>query len=86
MKATLEAKLDHVVIAVKDLKAAKYTYHNTLGFTLDVGGKHPIGTQNSRAWFQDETYLELITFLSENNWVLCWKISWRSSKGDLCLH
>jgi catechol 2,3-dioxygenase-like lactoylglutathione lyase family enzyme len=56
----IEAKLDHVVIAVHDLKAAQRTYA-ALGFAITPGARHPNGTQNSMVRFSDGGYLELIT-------------------------
>ena len=58
---SIEAKLDHVVIAVHDLKAAERVYSG-LGFTITPGGRHPGGTQNSAAVFSGGSgYLELLT-------------------------
>jgi catechol 2,3-dioxygenase-like lactoylglutathione lyase family enzyme len=57
------AKLDHVVIAVHDLEAAKRLYSG-LGFVTSGDGRHPGGTQNSSAFFGGDgrlEYLELIT-------------------------
>jgi catechol 2,3-dioxygenase-like lactoylglutathione lyase family enzyme len=54
------ARLDHVVIAVHDLEAAKRLYSG-LGFLIPSGsGRHPTGTENSAAHLSDG-YLELIT-------------------------
>jgi hypothetical protein len=54
--------IDHVVIAVRDLEAAKNTYRDVLGFNIPPGddGIHPTGTKNSTADFENVTYLELI--------------------------
>jgi catechol 2,3-dioxygenase-like lactoylglutathione lyase family enzyme len=53
--------IDHVGIAVRDLEAARRAYE-TFGFNVPPGGKHPGGTQNAFPFFEDGTYLELITF------------------------
>lgn len=54
-----KAKLDHVMIDVRDLRAAKDRYAH-LGFALSSGGRHPTGTENSSARFVDGGYLELV--------------------------
>jgi len=56
----IEASLDHVVIAVHDLKAAERVYSG-LGFAITPGGRHPGGTQNSVIRFSVGGYLELLT-------------------------
>jgi hypothetical protein len=56
----LEAKLDHVVIAVHGLESAKRLYSG-LGFAVTPGGRHPGGTQNAVAGFSGGGYLELLT-------------------------
>lgn len=57
---SIEAKLDHAIIAVRDLDSAKVVYSG-LGFAVIEGGRHPTGTQNSAARFSGGGYLELIT-------------------------
>jgi catechol 2,3-dioxygenase-like lactoylglutathione lyase family enzyme len=57
---TAGAKLDHVMIAVRDLDAAKLVYSG-LGFSVLDGGRHPGGTQNDVVAFNGGGYLELIT-------------------------
>lgn len=53
--------LDHVALCVRSLSAAQASFQN-LGFQLYPGGKHEeYGTQNSGAWFTNDTYLELLT-------------------------
>jgi len=55
--------IDHLVVAVRDLEAAKDTYRDRLGFNLPHRGQiriHPTGTKNSSTFFDNETYLELI--------------------------
>jgi catechol 2,3-dioxygenase-like lactoylglutathione lyase family enzyme len=56
----IEAKLDHVVIAVHGLETAKRIY-SELGFAVTPGGRHPGGTQNAVAGFSGGGYLELLT-------------------------
>jgi hypothetical protein len=55
---SVSTKLDHVVIAVHDLEAAKRLYSG-LGFSMLEGGRHPTGTENSAAPLSGG-YLELI--------------------------
>ena len=55
----VKAKLDHVMIDVHDLAAAKDLYAH-LGFSLNSGGRHPTGTENSSTRFNGGGYLELI--------------------------
>lgn len=50
--------IDHLVLAVRDLDAARATYEQ-LGFTLTPTAKHPFGTANSLAQM-DGSYLELL--------------------------
>jgi catechol 2,3-dioxygenase-like lactoylglutathione lyase family enzyme len=54
--------LDHVVIAVADLAAAVADYR-ALGFTVQIGGRHPGRTShNALVVFEDGAYLELIAW------------------------
>jgi catechol 2,3-dioxygenase-like lactoylglutathione lyase family enzyme len=54
--------IDHLVIAVDDLEAARTSY-TALGFTVVEGGRHTgIGTYNALIAFEDGSYLELIAF------------------------
>jgi len=50
--------IDHLVLAVRDLDAARATYAR-LGFTLTPVARHPFGTMNSLAQMQG-SYLELL--------------------------
>lgn len=55
--------LDHLVVAVRDLEAAKTLFRDTLGFRLPppgVAGRHASGTVNASAYFADQSYLELL--------------------------
>ena len=53
--------IDHIVIAVPDLKVARKNFE-ALGFTVVPGGRHPIGTHNALVAFGDGSYVELIAF------------------------
>jgi hypothetical protein len=50
--------IDHLVLAVRDLGAARETYRR-MGFTLTPPARHPFGTENSLA-LMDGSYLELL--------------------------
>ena len=55
-------RLDHVVIAVRDLERATARYEAD-GFTVTAGGRHPgRNTSNALVVFEDGAYLELITY------------------------
>jgi catechol 2,3-dioxygenase-like lactoylglutathione lyase family enzyme len=59
-EATMLTRLDHVVIAVRDLDAAMSRY-TSLGFAVTRGGRHPgHGTENALIRFGLD-YLELLT-------------------------
>jgi catechol 2,3-dioxygenase-like lactoylglutathione lyase family enzyme len=51
--------IDHLVLAVGDLEAARRRYGD-LGFTLAPPGRHPFGTANSLVQL-DEAFLELLS-------------------------
>jgi catechol 2,3-dioxygenase-like lactoylglutathione lyase family enzyme len=51
--------IDHLVLAVGDLEAARRRYGD-LGFTLTPPGRHPFGTANSLVQL-DEAFLELLS-------------------------
>lgn len=51
--------IDHLVLPVHDLDAARRTYEG-LGFTLTPTAQHPFGTDNSLVQMQD-CFLELVT-------------------------
>jgi hypothetical protein len=54
--------IDHIVIAVRDLKQASADYERA-GFTVTPGGEHASGgTYNALVCFADGTYFELIAF------------------------
>ena len=53
--------IDHLVVLVRDLQSSTKEYRDLLGFDISVAGRHPGGTENSVAGFQDETYLELLS-------------------------
>lgn len=55
--------IDHVVLVVSDLEAARNHYVDALGFRMEAvaaGGRHPTGTRNVGAYFPDISYLELL--------------------------
>ena len=56
-----EHGLDHVGIAVRDLPAARKTFHDGLGFGAMVPGKLSNGIENLNYYFEDSTYLETLT-------------------------
>ena len=49
--------LDHLVIPVTDLKAARSRL-TRLGFTVAAEARHPFGTENACVFLADKTYLE----------------------------
>lgn len=55
-----ERGLDHVGVGVRDLAAARRTLE-ALGFGAAEEGKLPNGIANLNAYFEDSTYLELLT-------------------------
>ncbi len=57
--------IDHMVIAVKDLRQATADYAK-LGFAIVPGGRHPGGTENAAAAFESHGYLELLTVYEAN--------------------
>ncbi len=52
--------VDHLVVAVRHLEASRNEYARALGFTMSKGGRHPGGTENSVARFENGSYLELL--------------------------
>jgi catechol 2,3-dioxygenase-like lactoylglutathione lyase family enzyme len=56
--------IDHLVIVVNDLDRAAKDYEQ-LGFTVVLGGQHPVGSHNALIAFADGSYLELIAFYRE---------------------
>jgi len=54
----MKRAIDHLVLAVRDLEAARATYAR-LGFTLTPQARHPFGTQNSLVQLQGN-FLELL--------------------------
>lgn len=55
--------IDHLVVAVKDLEAAKDFYRDVLGFRMRPRGEvsiHPTGTKNTSTYFANQSYLELL--------------------------
>ena len=59
----MPARLDHLVILVRDLEEATGDY-GRLGFRVTPGGEHADGlTRNALVPFGDGTYLELVAFV-----------------------
>jgi catechol 2,3-dioxygenase-like lactoylglutathione lyase family enzyme len=55
--------IDHLIVAVNDLEAAKDFYRDTLGFNMRPRGEvsiHPTGTKNTSIYFANQSYLELL--------------------------
>ncbi|MBA3603181.1 MAG: VOC family protein [Parachlamydiaceae bacterium] len=64
-------RLDHIAIGVSSLAEAETIYKEQLGFALFPRGRHEqYGTENSGAWFADNSYLELLTYFDKE------KASW----------
>jgi catechol 2,3-dioxygenase-like lactoylglutathione lyase family enzyme len=60
-------RLDHLVIAVRDLETAVSDY-TRLGFNVTPGGRHTHApTRNALIYFDDGAYLELIEWLEPAN-------------------
>lgn len=56
-----ERGVDHVGLAVTDLRAAARTFQQRLGFERPIPGHLPNGIDNVNFYFEDATYLELLT-------------------------
>ena len=56
--------IDHLVIVVRDLDRAAKDYAQ-LGFTVVLGGRHPVGSHNMLISLADGSYLEIIAFYRE---------------------
>jgi catechol 2,3-dioxygenase-like lactoylglutathione lyase family enzyme len=56
--------IDHVVLVVRDLDAARSTFER-MGFTVTPRGHHTLGSQNHCVMFGDD-YIELLTSPAEN--------------------
>lgn len=55
--------IDHLVVAVNDLEAAKDFYRDMLGFKMRPRGEvgiHATGTKNTSTYFANQSYLELL--------------------------
>lgn len=50
--------IDHVGVAVRNLKATEEIDRDRLGFTVGDEGKHPGGTENASIDFNNHQYLE----------------------------
>ncbi len=49
--------VDHLVVAVRDLETSRNEYARALGFSMSKGGRHPGGTENCVARFENGSYL-----------------------------
>lgn len=56
-----ERGLDHVGVAVRDLRAAQDSFQRRLGFERPIPGHLPNGLDNVNFYFEDATYLEALT-------------------------
>jgi catechol 2,3-dioxygenase-like lactoylglutathione lyase family enzyme len=75
-------KLDHVVIAVKDLDQAVADYE-AMGFITQYGGKHASGTtHNALITFKDGSYLELLAPTGEPPSPNGTDFSWLFQRGE----
>jgi hypothetical protein len=66
-------RIDHLVIAVRDLDDAADELERRVGLAATGGGRHPtLGAQNRLAWLGD-TYLELVSIadrsVAEGSWL-----------------
>ena len=57
-ESAMPRDIDHLVLAIRDLDAARATYQR-MGFTLTPVARHPFGTKNSLAQL-DSGFLELL--------------------------
>ena len=57
--------IDHIVIIISDLATAVKSYEEP-GFTVALGGRHPVGTHNALIPLADGSYIELIAFYRAN--------------------
>ncbi len=60
--------VDHVAVLVRaeNFAAATTTFAETLGFSTTPTLLSPLGAKNSLIWFEDQTYLEVLTFTELN--------------------
>jgi catechol 2,3-dioxygenase-like lactoylglutathione lyase family enzyme len=58
--------VDHVGVVVRDLAQAQHDYEQ-LGFKVSKGGHFPGGVSNSVVYFQNDSYLELLTVNGTNS-------------------
>ena len=81
LRTDMTLRLDHIVIAVADLDAARADY-GRLGFTALPGGEHADGvTHNALVVLADGAYLELIAFRQpapERRW---WRVGHEAGDG-----
>jgi len=75
------ARLDHIIVAVKDLNKAITTYRTGLGFTVVPGGDHPIGTHNALVHF-GLFYVELLAVRDAARPETRWLSDWIGTAGE----
>jgi catechol 2,3-dioxygenase-like lactoylglutathione lyase family enzyme len=74
-------RIDHIVIAVRDLEQAISDYR-ALGFTVYPGGEHPGGySHNALVIFADGSYFELIAFKRERPGWRWWDLLQSEGEG-----
>lgn len=78
--------IDHIVIAVQDMDAARQVYTD-IGFTVVEGGKHPTGSFNNLIAFEDGSYIELLAFYEESPDHAWWDALHKRGGGliDFCM-
>ncbi|HEX4956379.1 MAG TPA: VOC family protein [Thermoanaerobaculia bacterium] len=61
--------VDHTAVLVRpeDFEAARGVFSEQLGFSLTPALLSPLGAKNSLIWFDDLTYLEILTFTELND-------------------
>ncbi len=81
-----ERGIDHVGVAVKDLREARQTYQQRLGFDRPISGRLPNGIDNVNFYFEDATYLETLTFYDRRkaDW-LAWFIDHFTEGGNFAV-
>jgi len=77
----IPARLDHIIVAVKDLNKAITTYRTGLGFTVVSGGDHPIGTHNALVHF-GLFYVELLAVRDAARPETRWLSDWIGTAGE----
>ena len=63
----MTTEIDHVIVAVADLRDAAEWWRTTTGLGVSTGGRHPGGTENLCIPLGGTQYLELITVFDRSN-------------------